>query len=107
MILNLRLGMLYIIFLIFLYVGGKKLEIIKKNEVKMGKVIDLIYEGYGVVKVDWYLIFIFNVLIDEEIKFKLIKVKKNFVIGKLIEVISESDDRVILFCIYYVKCGGC
>ena len=33
-----------------------------------------------------------NALIDEEIKFKLIKVKKNFAIGKLIEVISESDD---------------
>ena len=48
-----------------------------------------------------------NALIDEEIKFKLIKVKKNFAIGKLIEVISESDDRVTPPCIYYAKCGGC
>lgn len=104
---NLRLGMPHIIFLTFLYVGGKKLETIKKNEVKTGKVIDLTHEGHGVVKVDRYPIFIPNALIDEEIKFKLIKVKKNFAIGKLIEVISESDDRVTPPCIYYAKCGGC
>lgn len=97
----------HIIFLTFLYVGGKKLETIKKNEVKTGKVIDLTHEGHGVVKVDRYPIFIPNALIDEEIKFKLIKVKKNFAIGKLIEVISESDDRVTPPCIYYAKCGGC
>ena len=104
---NLRLGMPHIIFLTFLYVGGKKLETFKKNDVKTGKVIDLTHEGHGVVKVDRYPIFIPNALIDEEIKFKLIKVKKNFAIGKLIEVISESDDRVTPPCIYYAKCGGC
>ena len=48
---NLRLGMPHIIFLTFLYVGGKKLETFKKNEVKTGKVIDLTHEGHGVVKV--------------------------------------------------------
>ena len=52
------------------------METIKKNEVKTGKVIDLTHEGHGVVKVDRYPIFIPNALIDEEIKFKLIKVKK-------------------------------
>ena len=64
---NLRLGMPHIIFLTFLYVGGKKLETFKKNEVKTGKVIDLTHEGHGVVKVDRYPIFIPNALIDEEI----------------------------------------
>ena len=44
----------HIIFLTFLYVGGKKLETFKKNDVKTGKVIDLTHEGHGVVKVDRY-----------------------------------------------------
>ena len=43
----------HIIFLTFLYVGGKKLETIKKNEVKTGKVIDLTHEGHGVVTVSY------------------------------------------------------
>ena len=65
----------HIIFLTFC-MWREKLETIKKNEVKTGKVIDLTHEGHGVVKVDRYPIFIPNALIDEEIKFKLIKVKR-------------------------------
>ena len=65
----------HIIFLTFC-MWEEKLETIKKNEVKTGKVIDLTHEGHGVVKVDRYPIFIPNALIDEEIKFKLIKVKR-------------------------------
>ena len=40
----------HIIFLTFLYVGGKKLETIKKNEVKTGKVIDLTHEDTELLK---------------------------------------------------------
>ncbi|MDU2137322.1 MAG: 23S rRNA (uracil(1939)-C(5))-methyltransferase RlmD, partial [Staphylococcus warneri] len=65
------------------------------------------HEGHGVVKIDRYPIFIPNTLIDEKIEYKVIKVKKNFAIGKLIKVITESDARVEPPCIYYYKCGGC
>ena len=44
----------HIIFLTFLYVGGKNWKQLRKNEVKTGKVIDLTHEGHGVVKVDRY-----------------------------------------------------
>ena len=43
----------HIIFLTFC-MWEEKLETIKKNEVKTGKVIDLTHEGHGVVKVDRY-----------------------------------------------------
>ncbi|MEJ7420134.1 TRAM domain-containing protein, partial [Staphylococcus warneri] len=59
---------------------------INKNDIRIGNVIDLTHEGHGVVKIDRYPIFIPNVLINEEIKYKVIKVKKNFAIGKLLEV---------------------
>lgn len=86
---------------------GNKVETLKKNDVLTGQVVDLTHEGHGVVKIDRYPIFIPNTLIDEKIEYKVIKVKKNFAIGKLIKVITESDARVEPPCIYYYKCGGC
>lgn len=87
--------------------GGNKVETLKKNDVLTGQVVDLTHEGHGVVKIDRYPIFIPNTLIDEKIEYTVIKVKKNFAIGKLIKVITESDARVEPPCIYYYKCGGC
>lgn len=69
--------------------------------------VDLTHEGHGVVKFDRYPVFIPNALINEEIEFKIIKVKKNFAIGKLLEVKKASKDRVEPPCKYYWKCGGC
>lgn len=86
---------------------GNILETLKKNEVHTGKVIDLTHEGHGVVKIDRYPVFVPNALIEEEIEYKLIKVKKNFAIGKLLEVKNKSKDRVEPPCVYYYKCGGC
>lgn len=37
----------------------------------------------------------------------MIKVNKNFAIGKLLEIFTESKDRVEPPCVYYDKCGGC
>ena len=51
---------------------------------RTGKVIDLTHEGHGVVKIDRYPVFVPNALIDEKIEYKLIKVKKNFAIVKLL-----------------------
>lgn len=83
------------------------METLKKNEVHTGKVIDLTHEGHGVVKIDRYPVFVPIALIEEEIEYKLIKVKKNFAIGKLLEVKNKSKDRVEPPCVYYYKCGGC
>ncbi|MDK9863741.1 23S rRNA (uracil(1939)-C(5))-methyltransferase RlmD [Staphylococcus equorum] len=80
---------------------------IQKNEIIEGKVIDLTHEGHGVVKLNRYPIFVPNALINETIEFKVIKVKKNFAIGKLLEIKKESEERVEPPCVYYHKCGGC
>lgn len=83
------------------------MEAIKKNEVKTGRVIDLTHEGHGVVKIDRYPVFIPQALTGEEIEYKLIKVNKNFAIGKLLQIFEESPERVEPPCVYYYKCGGC
>ena len=86
---------------------GEVMNAIQKNEIIEGTVIDLTHEGHGVVKFDRYPIFVPNALINEVIAFKVIKVKKNFAIGKLVEIKEKSTDRVEPPCIYYYKCGGC
>lgn len=83
------------------------MESLQKNEVRTGQVVDLTHEGHGVIKIERYPVFVPHALIEEEIEYKVIKVKKNFAIGKLIKVNKKSKDRVDPPCIYYYKCGGC
>ncbi|UEX90795.1 23S rRNA (uracil(1939)-C(5))-methyltransferase RlmD [Staphylococcus ratti] len=83
------------------------MSVVYKNQMLDGEVIDFTHEGHGVVKIDAYPIFIPQTLIGEQIQYKVIKVKKNFAIGKLIEIQKESADRELPPCVYYEKCGGC
>lgn len=83
------------------------MSVVYKNQLLDGEVIDFTHEGHGVVKIDAYPIFIPQTLIGEQIQYKVIKVKKNFAIGKLIEIQKESAERELPPCEYYEKCGGC
>lgn len=83
------------------------MAIVEKNEIYEGHVVDLTHEGQGVVKVDRYPIFVPHALTNEKIRYKVIKVNKNFGFGKLIDILEESDERVQPPCVYYDKCGGC
>lgn len=56
--------------------GGKILQAIAKNDIKTGTVVDLTHEGHGVVKIDRFPIFIPQALINEQIEYKIIKVKE-------------------------------
>lgn len=67
------------------------MQAIAKNDIKTGTVVDLTHEGHGVVKIDRFPIFIPQALINEQIEYKVIKVKKNFAIGKLLTVNTESE----------------
>ncbi len=82
-------------------------SIVNKNEVYTGQVIDFTHEGHGVVKFDRYPIFVPNAIKDEEIEFRVIKVKKQFAIGKLLTIKETSNERVEPPCEYYKVCGGC
>ncbi|MCS4486891.1 23S rRNA (uracil(1939)-C(5))-methyltransferase RlmD [Staphylococcus americanisciuri] len=83
------------------------MSVVEKNETYTGRVIDLTHEGHGVVKIDQYPIFVPQALINETIRYKVIKVNKKFGFGKLLDIVEESEQRVIPPCDYYQKCGGC
>lgn len=65
------------------------------------------YEGEGVAKIDGYPIFISGALKGECVRVEIIKAKKKYAHGKLLEIVEKSDERREPKCINYKKCGGC
>ncbi|WP_173917412.1 23S rRNA (uracil(1939)-C(5))-methyltransferase RlmD [Halobacillus sp. Marseille-Q1614] len=80
---------------------------VQKNQTIELKFEDLTHEGNGVGKVDGYPLFVPYGLPGERAEVKVVKVKKNFGFGKLMDVIEASGERVEPPCDVYYQCGGC
>ena len=72
-----------------------------------GKCIDYTYDGKGIIKVDNEVIFVNDVLIDEEVEVRITKKEKSYYLGEVIDYITTSKNRVEPNCPYYYDCGGC
>ena len=79
----------------------------QKNEILTGIVQALGVEGEGIIKLDDFVVFVPFALPGETIKYKVLKVQKNIVFAKLVEVLEKSSDRIEPLCKYFGKCGGC
>ncbi|MEG0275448.1 MAG: 23S rRNA (uracil(1939)-C(5))-methyltransferase RlmD [Coprobacillus sp.] len=79
----------------------------QKNEYLEGKCIDYTHDAQGVVKIDNFPVFVKGLLLDEVAKIKIIKVVKNYAIGRLIEIIERSPYRCEPKCPLFIQCGGC
>jgi len=67
--------------------GRKECEVnMKKNDYIVGECIDYTHDGKGVVKVEHFPIFVKNMLVGEIGQVKIIKVLKNYAIGRLIKL---------------------
>ncbi|WLD93779.1 23S rRNA (uracil(1939)-C(5))-methyltransferase RlmD [Alkalihalobacillus sp. AL-G] len=80
---------------------------VQKNEIITVTFEDLSHDGAGVAKVDGYTLFVPRGLPGEEAKVKVIKTKKGFGFGKLLEVTKESEHRTTPPCPIFNQCGGC
>lgn len=81
---------------------------IDKNKEYTLDIISQGYEGEGVAKIDGtFPVFIQGALVGEKVKVKIVKAKKNYAYGKLIEIIEESEERCTPDCNVYKRCGGC
>ncbi|MDD3839900.1 MAG: 23S rRNA (uracil(1939)-C(5))-methyltransferase RlmD, partial [Clostridia bacterium] len=85
----------------------KKSNVVEKNEYYDVVISDLNSEAQGVAKVNGFTLFIEGALPGEQVKIKVVKVKKRFGYGKLIEVIKPSSKRQSVFCKASKRCGGC
>lgn len=76
----------------------------------MKYIVEIIDEdniGNGIAKIDNKVIFIKNALKNEKIEIEIIKNNKNYMVGKIINIIKKSNKRVNPICKYYESCGGC
>ena len=78
---------------------------VHKNEEYPAKVVDLTYEGNGVVKIDDFPVFVPNALPGEEITVRITKVASHFAWGRVMEWQSKSPDRVNVKDKKYIQTG--
>jgi len=64
-------------------------------------------DGEGVVKSDGYPIFVPFAIKGEEIRARVVHVKKDCAFAEVVDVLSPSEDRIKPLCPYFGKCGGC
>lgn len=79
----------------------------QKNEERIGIVIAVGMNGEGILKDEDTIIFVPFALPTEKIKYKVLKVTKKCAYGKIIEVLTPSEERVRPRCKVFEKCGGC
>ncbi len=79
----------------------------KKNDYLDALCVDYTHDAQGIVKVDGFPVFVKNMLVGERGKIKIIKVVKNYAVGRLIELYDCSPYRVEAKCPLFKQCGGC
>jgi len=82
------------------------MEIIK-NENYVVTIYDIGENGAGIGKIEDFVVFVDGALPTEEVLIKLIKVKRSYGYGKLLEILKKSAFRSEPVCNVFRKCGGC
>ena len=80
---------------------------IKKNDIYEFKIDDLGAAGEGIGKINGYTIFVKDALIGDVILAKVIKTKKSYGYGRLLEILKPSPHRAEARCPVAKACGGC
>jgi 23S rRNA (uracil1939-C5)-methyltransferase len=89
-------------------VKTKNIELpVVKNEYYEMVIDDLGINGEGIGKVDGYTLFVDGALPQEKVRVKVVKTKKNFGFGKLVDILEPSVHRIEPVCDIAKRCGGC
>ena len=64
-------------------------------------------DGEGIGKADGFTVFVKDAVIGDTVTAKIIKAKKNYGYGRLMEVLKPSPYRVEPKCEFARQCGGC
>ncbi len=79
----------------------------KKNDMVTVDITDIGVGGEGIGKVEGYTLFIKDAIIGDRVEAKVIKPKKNYGYGRLMNILTPSKDRVEAVCPHARRCGGC
>lgn len=79
----------------------------KKGQIADVRIDKAAFEGKGIGKLDDRVIFIKNSAPGDYVKTRIIKKRKNFFLGLLLEVLEPGPERVEPVCRHAGLCGGC
>ena len=81
---------------------------LSKNKEYIVDIVDIGQGGVGIGKYEGFTVFVDGGLVQDKIKVKITKSKKNYAVGDMIEIIEKSPFRVERKCSESLRqCGGC
>lgn len=81
---------------------------LSKNEEYIVDIVDIGQGGVGIGKHNGFTVFVEGGLIEDKVKVKINKSKKNYAVGDIVEIIEKSPFRIDRVCSDNLKdCGGC
>ncbi|GHU44900.1 23S rRNA (uracil-C(5))-methyltransferase RlmCD [Clostridia bacterium] len=79
----------------------------KKDDIVEIYIEDMATGGEGIGKADGFALFVKDAVAGDLVKAKVVKVKKQYGYGRLLEIIEASPYRVEAACLVHKQCGGC
>ena len=81
---------------------------LSKNKEYVVDIVDIGQGGVGIGKYEGFTVFVEGGLIQDKVKVRISKSKKNYAVGDIVEIIEKSPFRVDRICSDDLKdCGGC
>lgn len=71
------------------------------------KIEKIAFGGEGVGRIDNFVVFVPFAAPGDDLEIEIIRCKKKFARGRILEIIKASPVRVKPLCNYYGNCGGC
>lgn len=81
--------------------------VIEKGEVYEVEIADIGTNGEGIGKIGGLTVFVENGVPGDKVKVIIETVKKNYSVGRIMDILVPSRHRVVPVCTYADTCGGC
>ncbi len=80
---------------------------LKKNEIIRAEITDMNDLGYGISRHDGMVVFTDGGVTGDILNIKIIKVARDYAVGRLESIIEPSEHRIASSCPVSKRCGGC
>lgn len=85
----------------------KKSAVLKKNDEITLAITTLTSQGSGLGRFEDMAVFVEGAAPGDELLVHIIKVKKNYAVGKIKKIIKKAKCRIVSDCDFDSRCGGC
>jgi len=80
---------------------------VKKNDILSVEIENVTAKGFGIARVNDFVLFTEGALTGDKLTVQIIKVKPRYGYGKILEILHPSPHRIESPCSVSDKCGGC